>query len=310
MPLFSKKRLIVIKKETTYGVDATPIGTDALLVRNLEVTPLNAEVVSRDLIRGYYGNSEQLVSQTSSSLSFEVELAGSGTATTVPKYDAALRACGLSPTSTTYTPVSSGFESATIFINVDGVLHKFLGCRGTVSISCTLGQIPTLKFDMMSLYSEPTDTAALTPTYTLQSTPLVFRQGNTPTFSIFSNTSFCLQSFEFNLTNEMVYRELVNCTKQVLITDRKPAGSVTIEAPTASALTTLRNFFNAAVTTASGGISLVHGTAANNTVTFTASQVNVTAPTYSDMDGIVMMNVPYVAIPTTAGNNEFSLAFT
>ena len=309
MPLFSKKRLIVIKKETTYGVDATPIGTDALLVRNLEVTPLNAEVVSRDLIRSYYGNSEQLVSQTSSSLSFEVELAGSGTVA-VPKYDAALRACGLSPTGTTYSPVSSGFESATVFINIDGVLHKFLGCRGTVSISCTLGQIPTLKFDLMSLYSEPTNEAALAPTYTLQATPLIFRQGNTPTFSIYSNTSFCLQSFEFNLANEMVYRELVNCTKQVLLTDRKPAGSVTIEAPTASALTTLRNFFNAAVTTASGGISLVHGTTANNTVTFTAPQVNVTAPTYSEQDGIVMMNVPYVAIPTSAGNNEFSLAFT
>ena len=310
MPLFSKKRLIVVKKETTYGVSAEPTASaDALLVRSLEVTPLNAEVVSRDLIRSYYGNSEQLVSQTSSSLSFEVELAGSGTSA-VPKYDAALRACGLSPTGSTYSPVSSGFESATVFINIDGVLHKFLGCRGTVSISCTLGQIPTLKFDLMSLYNEPTDTAALTPTYALQATPLIFREGNTPTFSIYSNTSFCLQSFEFNLANEMVYRELVNCTKQVLLTDRKPAGSVTIEAPTASALTTLRNFFNAAVTTASGGISLVHGTAANNTVTFTAPQVNVTAPTYSEQDGIVMMSVPYVAIPTSAGNNEFSLAFT
>jgi len=312
MPLLNRKRLIIAKVETTYGTDSAPTGSDALLVRNLEVTPLNAETVSRDLIRPYYGNSEQLLSRTSSALSFEVELAGSGgTAGTAPKYDPVLQACALAPTvvattSVTYNPVSSAIKSCTIWVNVDGVLHKFVGCRGTVTISGDLGQIPTLKFDLTSIYNEPTDAAALTPTYTAQATPLIFRQTNTSAFSFFSSTSFCLQSFEFSLNNETTYRELINCTKEVLITDRKPGGSVTIEAPTMAT----RNFFNTATADTTGNLSLLHGTAAGNRVTFTAGQVDVTAPTYSEQDGIVMLNVPYVAIPTSAGNNEFSLAFT
>jgi hypothetical protein len=311
MALLSKKRLIICKIETTYGTDSAPTGTDALLVRNLDVTPLNAETVSRDLVRSYYGNYEQLLTKTSSSLSFEVELAGSGTAGTAPKYDAALQACALSSTvvattSVTYAPVSTSIKSCTIWINVDGVLHKFVGCRGTVSMNCALGQIPTLKFDLMSIYNEPTDAAALTPTYDKQATPLVFRAGNTSAFTFLSVTTFCLNSLEFNLANEMTYRELIGCTKEVIITDRKPAGSVMIEAPTMA----VKNFFNAATTDTTGNLSILHGTTAGNRVTFTANQVDITAPTYSDMDGIVMLSVPFVAIPTTAGNNEFSLAFT
>lgn len=311
MPLLSKKRLIICKVETTYGTDSAPTGTDALLVRNLDVTPLNAETVDRDLIRAYYGNNEQLLSRTSSSISFEVELAASGTAGTAPKYDPVLQSCALAPTivattSVTYNPVSAAIKSCTIWINVDGVLHKFTGCRGTVTMTCSVGQIPTLKFDLTSVYNEPTDAAALTPTYDKQATPLVFKQGNTSAFTFLSATTFCLNSFEFNLANETTYRELVNCTKEVIITDRKPAGSVMIEAPTMAT----KNFFNAATNDATGNLTFLHGTTAGNRVTFTANQVDIQAPTYSDMDGIVMLNVPYVAIPTTAGNNEFSLAFT
>jgi hypothetical protein len=311
MALLSRRRLIIVKIEGTYGTDSAPTGAEALLVRNLDVTPLNSEVVSRDLLRAYYGNSEQLLAKTSSSLSFEVELAGSGTAGTAPKYDAVLQSCALAPTvvastSVTYNPASTTIKSCTIWVNVDGVLHKFVGCRGTFTLSGILGQIPTVKFDLTSLYNEPTDATALTPTYSLQATPLVFRQGNTSAFSFFSSSALCLQSLEFNLSNETVYRELVNCTKEVLITDRKPAGSVMIEAPTMAT----KNFFNLATTDTSGNLTVLHGTTAGNRVTFTAGQVDITAPTYSEQDGIVMMNVPFVAVPTTAGNNEFSLAYT
>jgi hypothetical protein len=45
-------------------------------------------------------------------------------------------------------------------------------------------------------------------------------------------------------------------------------------------------------------------------VTFTAPYVDVTNPTYGDQDSVVMLNIPYVATPSSAGNDEFSLAFT
>ena len=98
MPLLSRKRLILTKIEGSYGTDSTPAGTDALLVRNLDVTPIEAETISRDLIRPYLGNSAQILSQTRVSLKFEVELAGSGTSGTASKMDSLLRACGLAAT--------------------------------------------------------------------------------------------------------------------------------------------------------------------------------------------------------------------
>ena len=310
MALLSRKRLILVKTEATYGTDSTPAGTDALLVRNLDITPLSGDVVSRDLIRPYLGNFDQLIGLTSVGITFEVELAGSGTAGTAPKFDAILKACGLSATivsstSVTYAPVSDSFSSATIYFNVDGVLHKLTGCRGSLTMSCAVGAIPTLAFNLTGVYNAPTDTAQPAVTYSAQATPLIFREGNTSSFSFFSYSGV-LQSVDFNLANDLVYRELVGGTKETLITDRKPAGTVMIEAPTIAT----KDFFTTALGSSTGNLTFLHGTTAGNRVTFTASQVDVLNPTYQDQDSIMMLSVPYVALPTTAGNNEFSLAFT
>jgi len=310
MALLSRKRLILVKTESTYGTDSTPAGTDALLVRNLDITPLSGDVVSRDLIRPYLGNFDQLIGLTSVAINFEVELAGSGSAGSAPKFDAILKACGLgstivTSTSVTYAPVSSSFSSATIYFNVDGVLHKLTGCRGSMTMSCAVGAIPTLAFNLTGVYNAPTDTAQPAVTYSAQATPLIFREGNTSSFSFFSYSGI-LQSVDFNLANSLVYRELVGGTKETLITDRKPAGTVMIEAPTIAT----KDFFTTALGSSTGNLTFLHGTTAGNRVTFTASQVDVLNPTYQDQDSIMMLSVPYVALPTTAGNNEFSLAFT
>lgn len=310
MALLNRKRLILAKAETTYGTDATPAGTDAVLVRNLDITPLSGDLVSRDLIRPYLGNYDQLIAKTSVAISFEVELAGSGTAGTAPRYGAILKACGMSETivastSVTYAPVSSSFSSATIYFNVDGVLHKLTGCRGDMSMSVAVGQIPVLKFNLTGAYNAPTDTAQPAITYSQQATPLIFRNGNTSAFSFFSYSGV-LQSVEFNLANSIVYRELVGGTAGTLITDRKPAGTVVLEAPTIAA----KDFFSAAIGTSNGALTFLHGTTAGNKVTFTALQTDILNPTYQDSDGIAMLSIPYVAVPSSAGNDEFSLAYT
>lgn len=306
----TRKRLIQVKKESTYGTDSTPAGTDALLVRNLEITPIEADVVSRDLIRNYLGNSPQLLANTRASITFQVELAGSGTAGTAPRYGAILQACGLSETivastSVTYAPVSSSFSSATIYFNNDGIRHILTGCRGTFTMNAEVGQIPTLDFTMVGIYNAPTDTALPTTTYSQQASPLIFRQGNTSAFQFFSYAG-CLQSVSFDIGNETVYRELVGCTKEVLITNRASSGTVMLEAP---ALAT-KDFFGLAQTETTGNLTFLHGTTAGNRATFTAGQCDISNPTYGDQDGVQMLNVPYVATPTTAGNDEISLAFT
>lgn len=385
MALLTRKQLILVKSESTYATDSSPAGTDALLVRSIDMTPLEADVVSRELIRPYLGNSDQLLAQTRVAISFQVELAGSGTAATAPRFGALLKACGMAETTTAaavtgtaqagsagsitlaagasatdgiyngmiisitsgtgsgssgiitnyvgstkvatvqktttaftpdgtsaysiaanvgYKPVSASFGSATIYFNNDGVLHKATGCRGTFSLNVEVGAIPTIDFQFTGIYNAPTDTAAPTTTYTAQSTPAIFNAGNSSTFSFLSHAG-CLQSLSFDIANEVIYRELVGCTKEILITNRAPSGECMIEAVSIAT----KDYFAAATTDATGVLTLLHGTTAGNRVTLMAPKVDISNPTYADQDGVQMLSLPYVAIPTSVGNDEVVLTF-
>lgn len=314
MSLLNRKRILLAKIETTYGVDPTPTGgVNAILVKNLDMTPLDAEMVQRDNIRTFLGNYEQLVATTKVMVTFEVELAGAGAAGTAPGYGPLLRACGLAETITPstkaqYDPVSASFESVTIWsqlpdaANASSPLHKFTGCRGNVEFSLNARQIPVAKFSFTGLYNGPADAAVMAGTYTSFKTPVVVNKANTPTFSFLGYTAIA-ESFSLNMNNEIVYRNLIN-DERVLLVDRKAAGSLTIEAPTLAA----KNFFTEAISGSLGNLSIVHGSTAGYIVEFAATgTVDVGAPKYGDKDGIAMMDLPYVLVPTTAGNDEFSL---
>ena len=311
MALLLRKRLILIETESTYGTDPTPDGADAVLVRDLNITPQQSDTVSRDLIRPYLGASEILLANTRVECTFSVELAGSGTAGTAPQYGKALQACGLSETvvaatSVTYAPVSSNFDSVTIHYNIDGVRHKVTGARGTFTLNANVGEIPTIDFTFTGIYNAPDDSALPTATYANQATPLVFKNGNTDTFSLLSYSG-CLQSVSMDLGNSIVYRELIGCDKEVLITDRSANGTVVVEAPTIAQ----KDYFAAALTDGTlGNLTFQHGTAAGNIVDFSSTRVDIGDVSYSDQDGIAMLNMPYTAIPSTAGNDEFSLIYT
>jgi len=309
--VLTRRRLILAKLETTYGTDSSPTGaSNAILVRNLDIQPLVADTVNRDLVRPYMGQADQLLAQTRVEVSFEVELAGSGTAGTAPAYGPLLRSCGLSETvvastSVTYAPISTSFESSTIHYHQDGIRHTLTGCRGSFELSGEVGGIPVIAFTMTGIYSAPTDETLPTPTYANQATPLIFKQGNTSSFSAFG-FSGVMQSYSFNVANDVIYRELVGGSKEILITNRAPSGNVVIEAPTIAG----KDFFTVATGTSTGSITWQHGSTGGNIVTMTTAQSDLGNLTYSDSDGIQMLNMPFIAVPTSAGNNELSLSYT
>jgi len=311
MALLTRKRVILIEAESSYATDPTPGATDAVLVRDLTITPQSSDVVSRELIRPYLGASEQLLANTRVECTFAVELAGSGSAGTAPRYGSALKACGLSEvvvasTRVTYAPVSTGFSSVTIHYNIDGVRHKVTGARGTVELSAEVGQIPVLNFSMQGIYNAPDDSALPSVTYGNQEEPLIFKNGNTSSFQLLSFGG-ALQSVNFTLGNELVYQELVGGTKQVLLVDRQATGSVTIQAPTIAQ----KDFFAAALVDSTlGNLQFTHGTTAGNIVQFTSSKVDIGDVNYGDIDGIASLEIPYTLVPSTSGNDEFSLIYT
>jgi hypothetical protein len=207
--------------------------------------------------------------------------------------------------SVTYAPVSASFSSVTIYYNIDGVLHKVTGARGTFTLNGSVGEIPTIDFTFTGIYNTPTDTAAPTPTYANQATPVIFKNGNTDGFELLSYAG-CLQSVSFDIGNTLVYRELINCTKQTLITDRRSTGSVTLEAVTMAT----KNYFTAALTDSSlGNLLFQHGQTPGNIVDFASTKIDIGDVSYGDQDGIAMLTIPYTAVPTATGN-EFSIVYT
>jgi hypothetical protein len=306
MSLLTRKRTILAEIEGTYGTDPTPTGSaNAILVRNLNITPLNAENVSRDLVRPYLGASEQLIASSHVMVDFEVEMAGSGTAGTAPAYGPLLKACGFAETDgdteVTYTPVSASFGSVTIYYNVDGVLHKITGARGNVEMTITARQIPVFKFTFTGLYNAPTDTAAPSVTYTAFQTPVAANNDNTTGFELFSYAA-ALESLSLNLNNQVVFHSLIG-SESVLITDRGVNGSVVFEAPTITA----KDFFSLALGNTLGNLEIVHGTTSGNIVEIASTRADVSNPTYSDNNGIQMLNVPITLVPSTSGNDEITI---
>lgn len=158
MPRYVKNTLITAKIETTYGVDSVPTGAaNALLISDQSITPLDAQNIDRDLVRGSFGASEQLVGPASVKLSYSVELAGSGTAGTAPAWGALLQACACSegvlatPARVEYMPASTGLKSLTQYYFDDGLLHKLLGCMGDCTLTAKVGERPMLKFEFTGL---------------------------------------------------------------------------------------------------------------------------------------------------------------
>tara|TARA_R100000329_G_scaffold95523_1_gene79399 strand:+ start:15 stop:947 length:933 start_codon:yes stop_codon:yes gene_type:complete len=310
MALLTRKRVILIEAESSYGTDPGMASSTVVLVRDLSITPQSSDVVNRDVVRPFLGASEQLLANTRVECTFSVELAGSGTAGAAPRYGDALKACGFSEsivsnTSVTYAPVSSSFSSITIHYNIDGVRHIVSGCRGSFSINASVGEIPTIDFNFTGVYATPTDSALPTVSYGNQATPLIFKNGNTTNFQLYSFAG-ALQSLTLDVGNTLVYRELVGGTKEVLLTDRAATGSVTMEAPTLAQ----KDYFSAALIDYTlGNLQVTHGTQAGNIVQFTSSKVDIGDVNYGEMDGVTMLEIPYTLVPSTSGD-EMSLVYT
>ena len=129
-----------------------------------------------------------------------------------------------------------------------------------------------------------------------------------------------MSNFSLDIGNEVIYRELVGGSPQVMITNRNVSGSVTVEAVNlASGGSQQWNPFAAALADGTlGEISFTHGTAALNKVTIqsglvtsqtTKNRVDLGAIGYSEEDGVAMWDCPYTMIPSTSGNDELSIIF-
>jgi len=308
----TRRQLLMVKLESSFGTSAAPAGTDALLVLDPKLTPLDAQILEREIIDPAFGRvRSRILAQRKMGLAFGVEATGSGTAGTAPKYGALLQACGMSlatvaSTSNTYSPATPATDAVTLYHNWDANKHEGTGGRGTFELAMTAGEIPRFNFEMTGIYNAPSDVAFPTPTYTNQAAPLDVSAINTTSVSV-ASLSACMAEFSLSCNNTVEFFDHAGCARQARITDRMVEGSITIERP--DALST-KDFYALAIAGTTGSISFTHGTTAGNRIVVTVPTANFGPPEPADLRGIAGLKIPFVALHTAGSSDEFSLAFT
>ncbi|MDD5249642.1 MAG: hypothetical protein PHY45_11685 [Rhodocyclaceae bacterium] len=317
MPRYLRNSAVLAKIETVYGTDAVPAGaTDALLISNVTINPLNAKMIERNLTRSFLGTSDKLIGPVSVELSFDVEVAGSGTAGTAPSWGKLLRGCAMAETVTAgqrveYNPISSAFESLTLYYYDDGLVHKLLGARGTFAVKFPIGDRPVFNFKFTGIDGGPTAVANPSLTLTSWKPPVAVTFGNTSslllgctyaTGAFTGGISYPSQGLEFDLSGTVNYTELVG-SQVVDFSDRNPNAKIVLDLTAAQEVTLL----GTVKSLTQQGMGLIQGSTAGNKVLFFAPAAQLFNPSKQEINGRRLIGFDVDCAPS-AGNDEIRIA--
>lgn len=320
MSRYIRDTVIACKSEVTYGVDPIPTGAaNAIQLNNVKITPLNAQFVPRELLRNYFGISEQLIASYNKLVSFDVEAVGSGTAGTAPAWGPLLRACGfaelLTPTERAeYTPITNNQESVTIYVYDSGVLHKLLGAKGAVSFSLGLGGIPKMSFAFVAL--DGGDSAA-TPSgvsYSAFQLPQVVQDAFTGNLilggaytaigaapAITGGTPYPSTGLEVDMGIKAEHIPLLG-GESVEITDRQAKGKIKVSATAAEEIA----LYSTIKAGSSQSVGLMHGSVVGRRFGIFGAAAQIIMPNKDEMQGKRMMSYDLVLNPSL-GNDEVTI---
>jgi hypothetical protein len=305
-----KKQVILAKNESTYRTDPTPAtSANEIFVDSFEETNEGLRILERNGPKNTLGGYAPVYAGTLIGITITLRARGSGAAGTAPEFGPLLRACGFgetlnASTSVVYAPVSSGFESVTIWRYYDGKLRKYTGCVGNVSMSQDTGGFHVFTFNMVGHFSTETDVSLATPSY--DSTAPIAAIGGTFTFdsynAIINNLSWDMgnsisQAPDYNQSNG--YGEL-------RITDRNVTGSFDPE----DVLVATYDFWAEFVGASTAAMSTAAlGPAAGNKMALSLPALKLTNLTDGDRDGVLIRNVEFMALESS-GDDQITITFT
>lgn len=300
------KMALLAKVEAVKGTAETPTGAaNAMLVSNVNLTPLEGEEAQRANIKPWFGSEGSVMTTAYSKISFNIEMAGGGAAGTVPAYAPLMRACAISVTtvagtSVTFAPITNGMESVTLYANIDGTNHIMPGAQGTVKSTTDIKGIPVWQYEFTGLFVPLAAAALPTPVYTAFKDPVAVSKANT-TLSL-HGMSLAASSFSWDIGNKVVKRDLMTIDS-VEITDRESTAQVVFENTDIG----VKDWVGGALAGNKGPLQLIHGKTAGNIIEINAPLAQLKKPSYSDSDGIQMINIPLTLCTGAAGNDEWSI---
>ena len=304
MSMKTNRRAMRFALESEYndGTTTPESATDAILMREITVTPLSGSNIARNFVRPYYGNSPQAPGEKHVEAVIEVELNTSGALGTPPPWGKLLRACGWSEVievdeRVIYSPVSEDEDSGVFFCNVDGNLHKGRGARGTPAFTVNAENMPVIRFTYRALISPVT--AEQLPNVTLSQwrAALAVNSLNTEPLQ-FMGATVPFNQFSLDMSGQVIHNKIVG-SNNIEITGRSPSGQLSIEDPGVSVV----DYFAMSQNAQTGPLTLIHGKTPEERIEIIQKKVGIESPTYSDQDGIQMLSINYMPEPTD-GNDE------
>lgn len=302
-----KTKTLLVKLEDEYAVDSAPTGAaNAILAMNVRLAPMEGQDTPRNLEKPYSGANPSIPTGLYSTLSFDFELAASGTVGTAPPWGPLLRLCAIAEVieagvAVEYSPITEEPESGSIHFMVGQTRHVLLGARGTGSISVNAQGIPMVSVTMTGLFTLPTTQLRVTPDFTAFQKPQVASKANTPTFTI-GGLDFVMRSFEMDLGNDVQTRLLVN-QEAVRIVDKAESVRARVEAVELA----VYNPFAIAQDQTSQEIQLIHGTQAGRRVQIDIPAAQQLRPSgYENEQNVVEWPLGFTPLPQT-GDDQWLL---
>jgi hypothetical protein len=243
-----------------------------------------------------------------------VLLAGAGTAATAPAWGALMLACataettGLTtPNRVEYLPATDALKTVTIYWYDDGLLHKLLGVFGNVKLSAKSGEAPKLTFDFVGIDGGVSATANATATLTDWKMPVAITKANVTDITLGSTyaagaitggTSYNSTGLSLDWGNQVAFAPLLT-TEQVVLTDRKVTGSLSVELSAAQEVTQMAAVKANTLTS----VGFVIGTATGNKIMLHLPSVQLINPKKEDFNGMRLIGFDLRVLPV-AGNDE------
>ncbi len=201
-----------------------------------------------------------------------------------------------------YTLISEAFESGAFYVNIDGVLHKGMGARGTASAKLDAKGIPLLHVELTALYTAPIDAAP----------PVVDRTGwpierpvnskNTLVCTVNAVNSF-YSRFDFNLANQVTHDDFPGGYEVIKIGDRQPTATIVMLAELLAAI----DPFTLANNSTNVPVQVVHGTTVGSKVQVDL-KTKIVSVNNEDINGSVGYNLG-LSPEAVSGNDEIKLTF-
>ncbi len=309
--LREQEQLIALKVEATYGTDATPTGAEAIMVQDITVNVLEGDVAERANFTGFMGNQGSVRLNTYCSVSFAIELSGSGTAD-LPPYFAAIynisghKAAVNAGVSVDYTLSDDAQDAGTIYYMVGEHKHALVGVRGSLSLEMGTKQLPRLRFNGFGLYAPPEKVVGgltgVNFATVLKPLPWTVREVETLTLHGITLNAATF-SFEQGMSPEFL---ALTAEEEVILPARNSSFTLKIrEDELATA-----NWFEISRANTVGAFTMQHGKAGDHDgriFTFNAPNVDVSGVSRSFEQGIAMLELSCGIIPTAKGN-DYSFA--